>query len=165
MRLKLLIFFSSLSFKGKKSFMCLCALPACMYVYHVCAWCLWRPEEHIWSSKLNGKQLWAAIWMWELNLVPLQEQKKNVSSLLSHSSSPLYLFFNINFHFKSTLSSESSECCQHRRIPCRDKKEVFLAVSTLECQIGNQGGPWPLVGRRQCSSYFAIAKVIHWLDE
>ena len=67
--------------------------------------------------------------------------EKNVSSLLSHSSSPLYLFFNINFHFKSTLSSESSECCQHRRIPCRDKKEVFLAVSTLECQIGIQGGP------------------------
>ena len=65
--------------------------------------------------------------------------EKNVSSLLSHSSSPLYLFFNINFHFKSTLSSESSECCQHRRIPCRDKKEVFLAVSTLECQMGNQG--------------------------
>jgi hypothetical protein len=61
------------------------------------------------------------------------------SSLISHSFTPLYLFFNINFHFKSTLSSESSECCQHRRIPRRDKKEVFLAVSPLECQMGNQG--------------------------
>ena len=68
-----------------------------------------------------------------------KKEKKSFSLLLSHSSSPLYLFFNIIFHFKSTLSSESSECCQHRRIPCRDKKEVFLAVSTLECQMGNQG--------------------------
>ena len=139
MRLKLLIFFPSLSFKGKKPFMCLCVLPACMYVHHVCSWCLWRPEEHICSSKLEWQTVVGCHMDVGTEPGSSTRAEKNVSSLLSHSSSPLYLFFNIIFHFKSTLSSESSECFQHRRIPCRDKKEVFLAVSTLECQMGNQG--------------------------
>ena len=119
--------------------MCVCVcLPACIYVHHVFASCLCRPEEHICSSKLEWQTVVGCHMDVGTEPGSSTRAEKNVSSLLSHSSSPLYLFFNINFHFKSKLSSESSECCQHRRICCRDKKEVFLTVSTLECQMGNQ---------------------------
>ena len=114
---------------------------ACMYVCVPCV-CLVPVEAR--RAHLILKAEWKTVVSCHMDVgtepgSSKRANKKNVSSMLSHSSSPLYLFFNINFHFKSTLSSESSECCQHRRIPCRDKKEVFLAVSTLECQMGSQG--------------------------
>jgi hypothetical protein len=130
MRLKLLIFFSSLSLFIGKNPLCVC-VSWCMYVCTPCVCLL------IEAGMANSCELPYGCGNWTSFLY--KSRKKNVSSLLSHSSSPLYLFFNIIFHFKSTLSSESSECFQHRRIPCRDKKEVFLAVSTLECQMGSQG--------------------------
>ena len=113
---------------------------ACMYV---CAPCVCLVPVEARRAHLILKAEWQTVVSCHMDVGTepgsSTRAEKNVSSLLSHSSSPLYLFFNIIFHFKSKLSSESSECCQHRRICCRDKKEVFLAVSTLECQMGNQG--------------------------
>ena len=139
MRLKLLIFFSSLSLLKEKNPLCVCVL--CLHV-RMCTICVLgacggqksTSDPQSWMANSCELPYGCGNWTWFL----YKSKKINVSSLLSHSSSPLYLFFNIIFHFKSTLSSESSECCQHRRIHCRDKKEVFLAVSTLECQMGNQ---------------------------
>jgi hypothetical protein len=33
--------------------MCVAALLACMCVYHLSAWCLWRPEEGVGSPELE----------------------------------------------------------------------------------------------------------------
>lgn len=55
--------------------MCMGIFPTCMCVYHVCTWCLWRPEKGVrspgtwvtggWELPCGG---------WELNPGPLQEQ-------------------------------------------------------------------------------------------
>ena len=68
--------------------MCLCALPACMYVYHVCAWCLWRPEEGIRSpgtGVTDGCE--PPYGYWESNLGPLEEQQVLLKAELPDASS------------------------------------------------------------------------------
>ena len=50
-------------------------LPACMYVYHMYAWCQWRPEEGIGSpgtGVLDGCE--ALYECWDPNPGPLKEQ-------------------------------------------------------------------------------------------
>lgn len=40
-RVKLKIFSNRIYFH----FMCMCVLPTCTDLYHMTAWCLWKPEE------------------------------------------------------------------------------------------------------------------------
>lgn len=50
-------------------------LPACIYVYHMCTWYLWRSEKDIRSP---GTRIVDSCeppqWCWELNSNPMQEQ-------------------------------------------------------------------------------------------
>lgn len=56
--------------------MCMSILLACMDVFTAHAWWTWKPEEGISSPETEvNKQLWAAMWFWELNSGPLQEQQ------------------------------------------------------------------------------------------
>ena len=51
-------------------------LSGCMYVHHMCAWCLRRPEEGVGSpgtGAMDGCELPCGCW--ELNRGPLQEQQ------------------------------------------------------------------------------------------
>lgn len=50
-------------------------LPACMFVQHVCAQCLWRPEEDIGSpGTVVTNECEPSHGCWEANPGPLQEQ-------------------------------------------------------------------------------------------
>lgn len=55
--------------------MCICALPACLYVHHMHA-LLWRPEEDVGTPRtgvLDGCKLPCGYWEW--NLSPLKSSK------------------------------------------------------------------------------------------
>ena len=69
-------------------------LSACIYVHHVNACCLWRPEESIRSPGTGVKDGYELpCGCWESNLGPLQGQ---CSDLLSPLSSPLDILCSIH---------------------------------------------------------------------
>lgn len=56
-------------------FLCVGILPACVFVHHMCAWNLQRPEEGTRSPGAGIKESGElAYGYWELNLDPLEEQ-------------------------------------------------------------------------------------------
>ena len=75
---------------------------ACMFV---CAPCVCLVPVEARRAHLILKAEWKTVVSCHMDVgtepgSSKRANKKNVSSMLSHSSSPLYLFFNINFHFK-----------------------------------------------------------------
>lgn len=54
--------------------LCICVFLTCMYVYHMCAWCFWRPKEGIRYSEAGDTSGCELIHgYWELNSGPLEE--------------------------------------------------------------------------------------------
>lgn len=66
---------SELIFFFFRVFNFVCVLPLFIYVYHMCAWCLQRAEEHAKSPGAGVTDDWEPQrGSWELNLSLLQEQ-------------------------------------------------------------------------------------------
>jgi hypothetical protein len=66
----------SLLKKDAISFYVLSVLPACMYVHHVCAWCLQKSEGDVGFSGVEVvDDLEPTSGCWKLNSAPLQEQQ------------------------------------------------------------------------------------------
>lgn len=55
---------------------CLCTLPICMHLHHMCSWCPWRPKEGVRSpvtSVPDGFELLCGLW--RLQPGPRQDQQ------------------------------------------------------------------------------------------
>jgi hypothetical protein len=111
-------------------FMCLSVLPACMYVYYVCAWCPQRSEESIGSPGTGIIDGWELPSIGVGNRTWVLCKSSKGSQLLRYLSSPSTLFFWDRFLLKAVLASWArlaykwfpGSTCSHSGPQCWDRK-------------------------------------------